>query len=548
MAAASPAPNGAEERHKTSTPFHDRAAQAVLARYNQLPGRGKPQGRSWTVLAGILAEKPGGLQVLALATGTRCIGVAAMTAGEGQVVHDCHAEALCRRAFHRFLLADMIRAAKGPEAAGTLLKRVSSQELLFAVQEQVHLHFYVSTLPCGQCTLLPLNNSGEGSLARKLRERAEEAQPAPVYDRNRTGAKPSRGMPADPRADGAHFHRDGVLRYKSGRSDTRPESRTVCYSCSDKICRWNHIGWQGAWLSRLMQAPLYMQSVIIGGSLFDKGFVENALFGRAAGAGTSAPSPCFCHTGVSFQSSREEAEAVDMACKVSTAGLSVVWAAADLPGDLGSRLQARSISGKIEGFYDILIGHTGQRQGLRNDHGRRNDQAGPHSWVSPLSKKLMARDTLLCICHVLESQGAFANWLASSQAEGAQAPEDVEDAPAAKRRRLAQDSQAAERSCEEGAVLLRYPSYAWFKEALSCAAYRSLRNLFHSGDPFVHWPRKQSLTFLKEERAVDAFEVDTATLALTPPGPASDLVLAQWPMEGEAGDKVCGSQIGDSSK
>ena len=32
--------------------------------------------------------------------------------------------------------------------------------------------------------------------------------------------------------------------YTSHHTCTRPESRTVCYSCSDKICRWNRIGWE----------------------------------------------------------------------------------------------------------------------------------------------------------------------------------------------------------------------------------------------------------------------------------------------------------------
>ncbi|CAE8607833.1 unnamed protein product, partial [Polarella glacialis] len=86
--------------------LHDRVAQAVIGRYDELPGRGKPQGRSWTVLAGIVAEvqEEDSLQVLAVATGTRCIGVGAMMSGKGCVVHDCHAEVLCRRAFQRYLL------------------------------------------------------------------------------------------------------------------------------------------------------------------------------------------------------------------------------------------------------------------------------------------------------------------------------------------------------------------------------------------------------------------------------------------------------------
>ncbi|CAE7241128.1 TAD1 [Symbiodinium sp. KB8] len=122
--------NTAQDREISTPAIADRIAQAVLSRYDELPGRGKPQGRSWTVLAGIVAEKPGNhLQVLALATGTRCLGVAAMTTGNGQVVHDCHAEALCRRVFHRFLLADMLCAANvaAPEATAVLLKRAHAE-------------------------------------------------------------------------------------------------------------------------------------------------------------------------------------------------------------------------------------------------------------------------------------------------------------------------------------------------------------------------------------------------------------------------------------
>eukprot|EP00435_Cladocopium_sp_Y103_P044053 s2087_g12.t1 len=224
--------------------LHDRIAKAVLSQYDGLPGRAKPQGRAWTVLAGIVAETHGDLEVLALATGTRCIGVAAMVAGCGQVVHDCHAEVLCRRAFHRFLLSEMLYVSddglQKEQRRSSILEMVRKEELLFSLRSDVNLHFYVSALPCGECTLVPLQ-SKEGTLARKM---MEEKEAAPLNDRNRTGAKPSRGMPNDPKAEGKDFHQNGILRYKSGRSDTRPESRTVCYSCSDKICRWNRVGWQ----------------------------------------------------------------------------------------------------------------------------------------------------------------------------------------------------------------------------------------------------------------------------------------------------------------
>ena len=180
---------------------------------------------------------------MSLATGTRCIGVASMVQGQGQVLHDCHAEVLCRRAFHRHLLSEMrelspsFDAKKGEEADGRkrkkILRLVSEEDLQFDLEEDVSLHFYVSTLPCGECTLVPLQ-SKLGTLARKLETSVPDS--SNLVDRNRTGAKPSRGMPNDPKADGMEFHQEGILRYKSGRSDTRP----AVYRVLSKLTR-NHL-------------------------------------------------------------------------------------------------------------------------------------------------------------------------------------------------------------------------------------------------------------------------------------------------------------------
>ncbi|CAE8640647.1 unnamed protein product, partial [Polarella glacialis] len=90
------------------------------------------------------------LQVLTVATGTRCIGVGAMMSGKGCVVHDCHAEVLCRRAFQRYLLAEM---AGGEGGSGILQRSGSGTSLSWRVRPGVQLHFYVSTLPCGECAL-----------------------------------------------------------------------------------------------------------------------------------------------------------------------------------------------------------------------------------------------------------------------------------------------------------------------------------------------------------------------------------------------------------
>ena len=83
----------------------ERIARLCLDQYKSLPRRGKPEEKSeWTLLAGIVRvveeEKNEKCQVVALGTGTKCIGAAKMTK-TGTMINDSHAEIIARRAFLR---------------------------------------------------------------------------------------------------------------------------------------------------------------------------------------------------------------------------------------------------------------------------------------------------------------------------------------------------------------------------------------------------------------------------------------------------------------
>ncbi|CAM9784907.1 unnamed protein product [Ectocarpus sp. 12 AP-2014] len=91
----------------------DRIASAVVEQFDNLKPRGKPQGKEWTVLAGVVAQDTrrecctamagansspcSCLRVVSLATGNKCVGRDKIP-DDGSVVHDSHAEVLARRA------------------------------------------------------------------------------------------------------------------------------------------------------------------------------------------------------------------------------------------------------------------------------------------------------------------------------------------------------------------------------------------------------------------------------------------------------------------
>lgn len=431
---------------------------------------------------------------------------------------------------------------------------------VWGLRQGVKLHFYVSELPCGECALVPISSRGDGTLGRKRPRPTEEQAPAEVeellHDRNRTGAKPAREMPEDPRQQGISFHQGGVLRYKSGRSDLSQEAQTTCYSCSEKICRWNHVGWQGALLARLMRRPITMSSVVVGGPLFDQGFVRQALFERAGHPlGEGIACPAFEHTSVPFRFAREE---LDTSKKSSTIGLSIVWS----PDARGS-LKSRSLSRQVPGFYDVLLGSSGERQGQKRDRrpsarpASAAEAPGLSSWVSPLCKRLLAEDFL----EVLHAATGSADGGSAAGIPASASPAPAERPP--KRQRTAEEVAAqeeavaaAEVAAQEavavgggsnvtagpsgdssspadatgstdsgGAVDARVqvpkqPTYQWLKEAMAGSDFRARRTHFHATGLFASWLRKRHHP-RHEGGKLSASSVDDFLVELPRPAAAS---------------------------
>jgi tRNA-specific adenosine deaminase 1 len=92
----------------------DRIATVVQEQYSTLVKHQKTRSDvfEWTVVAGIVLEDKDNnncLDCIAIGTGTRVVGEERLKlVPNGGALADCHAEVLCRRAFCRFLLDQIV--------------------------------------------------------------------------------------------------------------------------------------------------------------------------------------------------------------------------------------------------------------------------------------------------------------------------------------------------------------------------------------------------------------------------------------------------------
>lgn len=168
---------------------------------------------------------------MAFAVGTKYLSpsIAQSDRGRGEIVRDSHAEVLTRRAFCLFLytqIASVLSDDDDDDNDGTLqiFRRVSKTKQEVTLCSEFRFHLYVSTAPCGGCSI-PTKHM---ILAKSL-------------DSSRsTGGCVSQAV--------QHVVGDPSVRL----------------SCTNKLVRWCYLGFQGHLLSYFIPRPIRVANVAIG--------------------------------------------------------------------------------------------------------------------------------------------------------------------------------------------------------------------------------------------------------------------------------------------
>ena len=202
-------------------------------------------------------EHPG--RVVALGTGNRCITGQRLSL-EGKAVNDSHAEVITRRALMRFLYSELESFYDNKES----IFEEGGMNSLLKLRDGVNFHLYISTAPCGDGALFtPREGSGTGGGMSLPKDHSPTFSSKP-HGILRSKIEDGEGtIPIEPGDEEQTF--DGILRGE----------RLRTMSCSDKVCRWNVLGMQGALLSHLIE-PIYLESLTLG-YLFDHGHLSRAV-------------------------------------------------------------------------------------------------------------------------------------------------------------------------------------------------------------------------------------------------------------------------------
>ncbi|BFZ05346.1 hypothetical protein BsWGS_08384 [Bradybaena similaris] len=240
----------------------DKIAALTHHKFNQLIATIPESLVGRKVIAGLimkLNEADTGV-VVAIGSGNRCITGDKLSL-RGLTVNDSHAEIITRRGFMRFLYHHL--RSYDPSKDHPLFEKSPTGKL--RIKKAITFHLYISTAPCGDGALFSPRDVESNNAA--LTDSCSTHRP--TFETNvqgvlRTKMEGGEGtIPVDSEKPVQTW--DGIVRGE----------RLRTMSCSDKICRWNVLGLQGALLSNILD-PIYLSSLTLG-FLFDAGHLSRAV-------------------------------------------------------------------------------------------------------------------------------------------------------------------------------------------------------------------------------------------------------------------------------
>ncbi|XP_068612464.1 double-stranded RNA-specific editase 1-like [Brachionichthys hirsutus] len=242
----------------------DAVSRLVVGKFGELTdGFASPHARR-KVLAGVVMTTGADVkeaEVICVSTGTKCINGEYMS-DRGLALNDCHAEIVARRSLIRYLYSQLEHFLSNHEEERhkSIFSRCDRQG--FRLKQHVQFHLYISTSPCGDARIFSPHEAGVEDQGDRHPNRKARGQ-------LRTKIESGEGtIPV--RSGSAVQTWDGVLQGE----------RLLTMSCSDKIARWNVVGFQGSLMSYFTE-PLYFSSIILG-SLYHADHLSRATYQRIA--------------------------------------------------------------------------------------------------------------------------------------------------------------------------------------------------------------------------------------------------------------------------
>ncbi|XP_060525250.1 double-stranded RNA-specific editase Adar [Cylas formicarius] len=221
------------------------------------------------VLAGIVMTRGPTMddaEVICVTTGTKCVSGEHMSLS-GASLNDMHAEIIARRCLINYFY-DQLELLTNPGTLSLSIFEQRSEGCGYRLKKDIEFHLYINTAPCGDARVFstgedhPSEDRHPNRISRgQLRTKVESGE----------GTIPIKGV--------AIQTWDGIIQGE----------RLLTMSCSDKICKWNVVGVQGALLAYFIE-PVYLKSLVVGG-LMKESHLYRAICGRIENVLQGLPPP-----------------------------------------------------------------------------------------------------------------------------------------------------------------------------------------------------------------------------------------------------------------